>query len=73
MNKAWTLDSTKRQWVDLGIHTEACMSNMECGSGGALSLWLRVTYCEAHGGIISSLKPSVATSTAGYCNTNSVM
>ena len=55
VNNTLTLDRTKRQWVHLGIHTEACMTRPEtCGAaGGAISLWVRVTDCDD--GIISSL------------------
>ena len=43
VNSALALDHTQRQWVDLGIHTEACMTRPDtCGSaGGAISLWGR--------------------------------
>ena len=46
----------KSQWVDLGIHTEACMTRPEtCGAaGGAISVWLNVTTCPGYQGIISS-------------------
>ena len=32
----------RNQWVDLGIHTEACMTRPEtCGAaGGAISMWV---------------------------------
>ena len=55
MNNAWTVDRTKNQWVDLGIHTEACMTRPEtCGAaGGAISVWINLISC-SHGGIISS-------------------
>ena len=43
------------KWVDLGIHTEACMTRPEtCGAaGGAVSVWVKVTECpgEIEGGI----------------------
>ena len=44
---ALTVDRTTRQWVDLGIHTEACMTQPDtCGAaGGAISMWVRVTDC----------------------------
>ena len=53
---ALSLDRTKRQWVDLGIHTEACMTRPEtCGAaGGAVSLWVRVS-ASSSGGIVSTL------------------
>ena len=57
MNCAWILDREKRQWVDLGIHTGACMTQPEiCGAaGGAISVWLKVIEgAFDSGGIISS-------------------
>ena len=44
VNNALTLDQTRKQWVDLGIHTEACMTRPEtCGAeGGAISVWVNV-------------------------------
>ena len=55
VNKAVRLLRTKRQWVDLGIHTEACMTRPEtCDSGGAISLWVRPVGYWSWGGFISS-------------------
>ena len=59
MNNAWTLDRSKNQWVDLGIHTEACMTQPEtCGAaGGAISIWVNVIQCGAIAdGIVSSCR-----------------
>ena len=59
MNSALTLDITKSQWVDLGYHTEACMTQPEtCGAaGGALSLWVNLIDCNGdRPGIISSCR-----------------
>ena len=46
----------KRQWVDLGAHTDACMVRPEtCGAaGGAISFWIKFIDCPNNGGIISS-------------------
>ena len=57
MNSALTLNHWMIQWVDIGIHTEACMTRPEtCGAaGGAISLWVNVTDCAPGGGILSSL------------------
>ena len=59
MNSALTLDRTKSQWVDLGIHTEACMTRPEtCGAaGGSISVWVNVIVFN-WGGIISSFGSS---------------
>ena len=57
VNNVWTLNSTKSQWVDLGIHTEACMTRPEtCGAaGGAISLWVKLFECLDWGGLVSSM------------------
>ena len=56
VNKALNLDKTKSQWIDLGIHSEACMTRPEtCGAaGGAISLWVNLFDCP-FGAIISTL------------------
>ena len=41
------------QWIDLGIHTEACITQGNCASG-ALSFWLKVIKCQTVDGIIST-------------------
>ena len=72
VNFAWSLDRTKNQWVDLGVHTEACITRPEtCGAaGGAISLWMNVIDCtDGADGIVSSH----AGSGSGffiYCGTN---
>ena len=55
VNKALTLNATKKQWIDLGINTDVCMTRPDtCGAaGGAISLWLNVNDCPS-GGIVSS-------------------
>ena len=74
MNQAVTTDHSKRQWIDLGVHTEACMTRPEtCGAaGGAVSFWMKLVDCpdEFPGGIISSYnyKPhAVTTGFQMYC------
>ena len=57
VNCALSLNRTRNQWVDLGIHTETCITRPEtCGAaGGAISLWINVidgSWCS--GGIVSS-------------------
>ena len=56
VNMALTLMSSKRQWVDLGIHTGVCMARPEtCGAaGGAVSFWVKVIECSSLGGVIST-------------------
>ena len=58
INNALTLDQMKSQWIDLGIHTDVCMTRPDtCGvAGGAISLWVKLTGdCIKQHGIISSL------------------
>ena len=45
------------QSIDLGIHTEPCMTRPEtCGeAGGAVSLWVNVLDCPAYGGILTTV------------------
>ena len=53
---ALALDHTQSQWVDLGTHTEACMTQSEtCGAaGGAISLWVKLIDCPDWSGVLSS-------------------
>ena len=66
------VDHTKRQWVDLGIHTEVCMTRPEtCGvAGGTICLWVKVVDCE-NGGIVSTLDPG-KTGSAIHCSTENL-
>ena len=68
MNLAWTVDHTKNQWVDLGIHTEVCMSQSKtCGVvGGAFGMWFSIVTCPLWAEIISS-KIDGGTGSALYC------
>ena len=45
-------------WIDLGIHTEVCMTRPQtCDvAGGALSFWMKLIECPDKAGIISSSK-----------------
>ena len=47
INFAVCTNRLRMQWIDLGIHTKACMTNPNtCGAaGGAVSLWRRVIDC----------------------------
>ena len=66
------LDQTRSQWVDLGIHTEACMTRPEtCGAaGGAISLWVNVIECPGNCGIVSSFAGD--TSSLVFCKYDEV-
>ena len=74
MNKALSLNHTRSQWVNLGIHTEACMTRPHtCGTaGGPVSLWMRVTYCPDFGGIVSSLSMDVKTGFSTRCTSSGI-
>ena len=54
MNSAVGTDHAKSQWVDLGIHTEACMTRPETCGTGAMSRWMKLIDCSALCGIIST-------------------
>ena len=72
MNTAVSTDRTRRQWVDLGIHTEACMTRPEtCGAGGPISLWLRIVDCE-NGGILATTQNSSSTGLLMICKNNEI-
>ena len=66
VNKALTLDRTKRQWVNLVIHTEVCMTRPEtCGS--AISFWMKLIGCPNTGGGIISTRPGGSSGSVIYC------
>ena len=73
INSAVSLDRTKNQWIDLGIHTEACMTRPEtCGeAGGAISVWMRVIDSPTDNlysyGIISTQQTSTKAGSGIYC------
>ena len=50
------LDHTLEQWIDLGILSEACITQVTtCGpEGAAVSFWVNIIDCPSSGGIISS-------------------
>ena len=58
INCALEVNHIMKQWIDLGIHTEACMTRPEtCGAaGGAISLWMNIIDCPYDAGILSSHK-----------------
>ena len=72
VNSALALDGTRSRWVDLGIHTEACMTRPEtCGAaGGAISLWIKVIDWSAFGGIVSSRDTSTTESLIACSTSN---
>ena len=59
------------QWIDLGIHTEACMALPEtCGpAGGAISAWLNNVDCPIAPvfGVISTRQNSTTTGSSIVC------
>ena len=57
VNLAWTFNGAKNQWVNLGTHTEACITRPDtCGvAGGAISLWVNIlNRGSGYNGIMSS-------------------
>ena len=57
MNRAISLNHTRRQWVDLGILEDLCITRPEtCGAiGAAVAFWMRITYSDStYRGIMSS-------------------
>ena len=50
-----SFNETKNRWVDLGFHTEACITKPDtCTNGGAVAFWLKVTNGTREKGIIST-------------------
>ena len=69
VNCAWFVNHTRSQSIDLGIHTEACMTRPEtCGAaGGAISVWVNAIECVSdRGGIVSS-RSSSSSGSIIYC------
>ena len=56
INSAVSLDRSQQQWIDLGYHTEVCLSQPEfCGAaGGAVSMWLKIIDYYEIGGILET-------------------
>ena len=46
------------QWIDVGIHNEACITQPDtCGAaGGAVSLWVKVIDCGFDDGIFTTME-----------------
>ena len=57
VNNAVVTDRSRSQWIDLGVHTEACITRPEtCGpAGGAVSFWVKLvaTDCNDINSVIS--------------------
>ena len=69
VNYAVSINRSNSQWIDLGVHTEACMTRPEtCGAaGGAVSLWLRLTDgCANNKGLLTT-RPDSGSGFAVYC------
>ena len=47
---------SRQQWINLGIHTEACMTDpVTCGAaGGTIALWLRMVNCSVNGAVVTT-------------------
>ena len=59
-NVAVTIAKSKRQWIDLGLHPEVCMTHKyfcgpgDGGIGAAFSPWLNIIDCSGFGGIMTT-------------------
>ena len=65
---------SQRQRINLGIHTEACMTRPQtCGAaGGAISVWLKVNECPPElGSMLSSRQTQSASGFQAVCSENS--
>ena len=54
---ALLLNNTRKQWVDLGVLNDACVTRPDtCGSAGAtVAFWMRITFNHSTSqGVISS-------------------
>ena len=68
-------NKSRFQHIDLGIHTEACMTVPgTCGtSGGAISLWYRVTERSSLGAIVTTLQDFHSGGTSISCDGQQVL
>ena len=71
VNNAVATNISQAQWIDLGVHAEACMTRPEtCGAaGGAVSFWMKLIDCNDFGGVISTVSLS-ETGFQVYCSEN---
>ena len=61
-----SLNGTHRQWIDLGFHPEACLSQKYgCGDEGAISLWSKIPNC-FFDGIITTLQGFTGLQASGF-------
>ena len=65
------LYAPNRQWFDLGIHTDACMTTMTCGAaGGAVSLWVNLyESCGQSNGVITTWEGGFVSGFSVECST----
>ena len=73
VNKAIATNSSQKQWVNLGIMSEACITLPDtCGpEGAAVAVWVKIYKCANSNGFLSSLK-SGKTGFMFYCFTASI-
>ena len=74
INSAVSSDRAVGRWIDLGIHTEACMTQPDtCGENGcAVSLWHKVVSCPSFSGIVSSHSLPTSTGITVYCGSSTL-
>ena len=55
INSAVSLDRSRQQWINLGVHPEVCITQPDtCGAAGAaVSLWVKIFECFPQGGILT--------------------
>ena len=59
IGNAVRLDASQRQWIDLGIHTEVCLTRPDrCTIGGAVSFWIKLIGTETYTGLLSTKESS---------------
>ena len=70
INFAIGTDRLRSQWIDLGNHTEACMTNPgTCGKpGGAISLWFKLIDSGYIGAVFSTMKHFVSVGLVMHCD-----
>ena len=47
-------DKAQQQWIDLGTHTEACLTRPDTDGGCSISMWVRITACDGVNYVMTS-------------------
>ena len=69
MGDAVSTNQSLLQWIELGVHTEACMTRPEtCGAaGGAISLWVKLIENNCIGILTSRMHQPETTGVNMFC------